>query len=155
MNYAIKNESIKPDKKLVFIINFEQLIDIKNTIKNILNNKLDLQLSVLGKINNNDHCKETLENEWKKVFGKNSGFRILSSQEIGTFFIAGSLTELFLYKIDGKPLGEMTTGLYGILRGLGFNKNKVELFLNDLRSNQYLLILRGHNLQINKIQNLL
>ena len=91
-----------------------------------------LQLSVLGKLEqdcvSNDkeiiRAKNELKHYWKESLGPASDFGLFCNPAIGTLFIVGSLVSLFLHDIDGKVLGEMSSGPYGILRGLGIAEKK-------------------------------
>ncbi len=67
---------------------------------------------------------------------------IIISQEFGTIFIAGKLTPMFLYEVKGKPIGEMSTGIYGVLRGLGVTQANLDLQLDAFKRDSFMLIVR-------------
>ena len=58
-------------------------------------------------------------------------------------YIAGPLVAMFLQDIDGKKLGTLSGGPYGILRGLGIDAEKVATALKVLENGGYLLTIRG------------
>lgn len=99
-----------------------------------------MQLCVLGQldkeyISNNKEIiesKKVLKAYWNSSLGENSNFGLFSNPKMGTLFIAGALVSQFLHDIDGKVLGEMLSGSYGILRGLGMTENDTSVFIKDL-----------------------
>ncbi|PIE77957.1 MAG: hypothetical protein CSA15_10285 [Candidatus Delongbacteria bacterium] len=157
---VVKKESLQKRKKFVYLKAYGDLLAIEQAIKTINKSTFDIQLTVLHKIVENGQSglnskEKQLEKYWNNVLGEYAGFGVLSSPEIGRFYIAGTLAGLFLHEIDGKPIGEMNTGIYGVLRGIGFHRNTVDLYLKDLLAGQYLLIARGLNAQISDIQHIL
>ncbi len=62
---------------------------------------------------------------------------------------------MFLHEIDGKTLGAMSTGPYGIIRGLGGYKLQTETYLKLLNDGSYLLILRGYDDELNALEDIL
>lgn len=122
-----------------------------------------LQLSVLGKLG--DDCiandkqlktaKKDLKEYWKGSLGSTSDFGLFCNPEIGTLFIAGYLASQFLHEISGKTLGEMTSGPYGILRGIGIAEKDSFTFLKALNEHAFLLILRGYDDELDRAEALL
>lgn len=157
---VMKKKVLDKERRFVYLKAFDCLTDTESAIRIVVNSTLNIQLSVLSKIHDelgdeDKTIQELTSQYWENSLGTHTGFGILTSPDIGNYFIAGTLADLFLQEIDGKPIGEMNTGVYGILRGLGFHQNTVDIFLKDLLAGQYLLISRGMNAQIDDIQNLL
>lgn len=63
--------------------------------------------------------------------------------EIGVIFCLGALSPMFLQQIDGKALGAIGTGVYGIIRGLGINEQEARQNINALSQGNYLLFISG------------
>ena len=99
--------------------------------------------------------KKDLKEYWKGSLGDSSEFALFCNPEIGTLFIAGSLVSQFIHDMDGKMLGEMTSGPYGILRGLGITKKDSALFLKALNDGSLLLILRAYDYELKRMEALL
>ncbi len=92
---------------------------------------------------------------WKSLLGPNIDFCIFNNHEIGEVFIAGPLTELFLYDVDGKKLGELSEGPYGILRGLGIEETIATEQVRELNEGNYLLLVNGHRFDIDGLEGIL
>ncbi|WP_445957809.1 hypothetical protein [Yeosuana sp.] len=152
------------NKKQVFFKEYKNLNQIKKTLKRVKEyHTSNIQVSILGKFpkNNSDDMK-LLEKDirdmhvyWRKVLGTSFDFGSFKNPEVGVVFIAGPLTSLFLNDINGKSLGTMTTGIYGVLRGLGANLFQAETYLKALNNNEYLLIMRGFDYDLYGMENLL
>ena len=86
-----------------------------------------LELSIIGKfpkdsyenINEFEQDVLNLESKWKKLLDDSVDFGFFENSEIGLVYVVGPLTSIFLYKINEAPLGVISAGPYGILRGLG------------------------------------
>lgn len=157
---VMKKELSHKKKKFVYLKAYKELSDIEDAVKIVQDSSLDIQLTVLRKIGEKgrdglEPQEKRLESYWNRLLGDYSRFGLLSSPEMGRFYIAGELADIFLHEIDGRPIGEMSTGIYGVLRGMGFHRSTVDIYLKDLLAGQYLLISRGLNAQINDIQRLL
>ncbi len=145
------NTKVKDLKeKRVLLKSFSTINQIEKTIKHICRLDNDgIQISVLGKLED-VNLDSNFSNYWSelKTYCANdlkltSSFGMVSNPEIGTFFIAGFLAPMFLQKINGKTIGSMSTGLYGILRGIGASETQATAYLRLLNSGSYVLILRG------------
>lgn len=147
-------------QKHFLIHSYQHLWQLEEAIQEI-NKKgtTQLQLSVLGKLTNDcisNHkealkAKAELKRYWKGTLGIASDFGLFCNPEIGTLFIAGTLVSQFLSNLNGKALGEMASGPYGILRGLGISKNSAATFIEALNERHYLLIIRGYGFDLKKI----
>ncbi|WP_291871701.1 hypothetical protein [Maribacter sp.] len=157
-------EITKQKQKLFFIKSYQYLWQLEEVIQEICKNATpQLQLSVLGKLtqdcisNNKESIKDEkkLKNYWKGSLGATSDFGLFCNPEIGTLFIVGDLTHQFLHDMDGKPLGEMSSGSYGILRGLGISENNASMYIKDLNKDCFLLILRSYDFELDIMQELI
>ncbi len=119
----------------------------------------NLQISVLGKVGN--EClngerrvlgaKKALKKYCQGILGKQSDFGWFCNPEIGTLFVAGSMTAIFTHLIDGKTLGAMSSGPYGILRGLGIGEEAVLDHIKKLNKGDFLLVVRGFRSDIDRL----
>ena len=150
----------KQEQKHFSIKSYQYLWQLEDAIKQIHTNALEqLQLSVLGQFgqeciaNNKEIIKsrKALKGYWKGFLGANSHFGLFCNPEIGTLFIAGALVPQFLNDMDGKALGEITSGPYGILRGLGIEENKATGYLKTLNNGHFLMLIRGYDYELDKM----
>lgn len=150
--------------KVIFLKAFNNLLNLEKAIRVVDERKLiDSQLSILGKLilkepnNVRNFSKETAKMNLysKKLLGNSTNFGVFENSDIGIIFIAGFLTEIFLHEINEKPLGVLATGPYGILRGIGAYPDQTTKYLQSLRSDNYLLILRGDDFELVELEDLL
>ena len=141
-------------QKQISFQSYKSLKQIEKALEgfHVINNS-KLQVSVLGrfpKING----KSILESEiqindlyyfWKGLLGPDIQYGDFENPEIGNVFVVGPLTSIFLSKINGKNLGNMSTCIYGVLRGLGADKSQAKKYIQTLSNNEYLVVLRGFN----------
>ncbi|MBQ0787751.1 MAG: hypothetical protein KBT69_09630 [Oceanihabitans sp.] len=151
-------------KKLFVIRTFQSLSQIETVLRHIAKkNNVPLQLSILGQITTNKAItKKELEKiiadikqQLSAVLGKQFQFGYFYNPEIGTLFIAGHLTPTFLNKIDERELASLPTGLIGIFKGLGINTEEINSYLNELKNDNYCLIIRGESSVLNTIEPML
>lgn len=150
------------NQKRVFLKSYPNFQQIEKVIKAMkLSQNKDVQVSIIGKLDL-DHLEDrkkqiALENEMEKkckaLFAYPIDFGILSNPEIGTIFITGFLVSMFLQEIELKKIGAMLTGPYGILRGLGIDQKSATKALKALYDGNYLIILRGYDIELNQFQN--
>lgn len=155
---------IKTEEKRFFSKIFDQLSEVEKIIRSIQENTIsDVQLTLLVKLENS-YCtdsqearekKEQLKTYWEKLLGPKTNFGFFTNREMGTIFIAGPLTELFLYDIDGKKLAELSEGPYGILRGLGIEEAEATNNVKKLKEGNYLLLVKGHRFDIDGLEGVL
>jgi len=115
-----------------------------------------VQLTLLGKVTTAaDHKNETdhewlddFVTRWRKFATTPIEYGVVTNPEIGTIFIVGSFADMFLQEINGKKIGSMTTGIYGVLRGLGIDQEAVNAYINALSDGTYLIILRGYDYEL-------
>ncbi len=161
----IMETSIRKERHKQFLIeSYPHLWQLENAIEAVLNKgSEELQISVLGKVS--EDCasedsqvlksRKALKEYWKESLGEASDFGLFCNPEFGTLFIAGALVSQFLHDLDGKPLGEMSSGPYGVLRGLGISKEAANNYIKALKESYYLLLLRGYIPELKKIALLL
>ncbi|TDS16837.1 hypothetical protein DFQ03_1325 [Maribacter caenipelagi] len=156
---------LKQKQQIFSIKSYQKLWQLKTAIHqlNILNAN-NLQLSVLGKLNQNAVLKSSqneqanteLNQNLKTIFGVKTDFATFNNPEIGTLFITGTVVPHFLQDMYGsKQLGEFPSGPYGILRGLGFTEKIASSCLQDLYNNYFLLILRSYEQELKFVDELL
>lgn len=154
----------KPREKRFFSKTFDQLSQVEQAITFVLaENPLDPRSTLLVKLDKIHHTElweaeemnERLKTYWKKLLGPKTDFGFFYNREIGTVFIAGPLSELFLHDVDGKKLAELSEGPYGILRGLGIDDTETASYIKKLNEGRYLLLIRGNGLDLNALENAL
>lgn len=160
----MKSEVSKQAKKHVFIRGFPYLWQLEEALGLIqkLPFSRHLQLSVLGKVSgrciNDDRktltSKEELKTYWRGSLGPGTDLGLFCNPEIGSLFIAGPLASQFLNDLDGKVLGEMASGPYGVLLGLGISKKNATSFLEALNQEYFLLMARGRAQQLDRLPKL-
>jgi len=58
------------------------------------------------------------------------------------------LVSQFLHDMDGKALGAMDSGPYGILSGLGIALSEATDFLEKLDHGHFVLVVRGYDFEL-------
>lgn len=150
----------KEETKHFFIQSYGRLWQLERAIELVKKISFEnVQISVLGKVSQKCiltdkviRVKEELKMYWKESLGVDSDFGIFCNPEMGTLFIAGNLVSQFLHDIDGNILGEMSSGPYGIFRGLGIGETDTAKYLKLLNNYQFLLILRGNDQQLDVLK---
>ena len=150
----------KQAKKHFFLRNYPHLWQLEEAIKIAQKDGSErLSLSVLGKLG--DRCisgekkiltsKKELKAYWRGSLGPHTDFGLFCNPEIGTLFITGNLVSQFLHDLDGKALGAMSSGPYGILRGLGLPKEDAARYIRLLNQENFLLMARGYRFQLDRL----
>jgi hypothetical protein len=152
-----------PYKKTQKHIRFNHYQDLRQLEKRLLSftriKDLHIQISVLGKVMqheedlaiNNPNATYSINAYWKTLFGNSVNFGSFFNPEIGNVFIVGALAPTFLYEVNGKPLAMMSSGPYGIFRGLGLGEIDSSMYLKMLINGSYLLIIRASENEIERI----
>lgn len=157
----MKSKIKETNQKRVFLKSYSKFQQIEQAIKALkVSDNTTIQISIIGKFddNNLDHAKtlvdlkEGMEKKCKALFEYPIDFGILSNPDIGTLFITGFLVSMFLQEIELKEIGAMLTGPYGILRGLGIDKESACLSLKALHEGDYLMIVRGFENQLEPLE---
>ena len=123
----------------------------------------DENISILGKASQfyvDTHIlfsqdTEALKNRWKKILGYSTNLGSFINPELGNVLIIGALASSFLYAIDGKTLGMLSAGPYGILRGIGATETEVVTHLRNLYNDHYILIFRGSEMELKTFKKIL
>ncbi|MDO1513901.1 hypothetical protein Q2T41_14665 [Maribacter confluentis] len=161
----MKSIRFKQQQQIFRIKSYQKLWQLKPVIHQL--NMLtanSLQLSVLGKLNQNlvlkssqnEQVKTELNQNLKSIFGVKTDFATFNNPEIGTIFITGTIVYHFLQEMYGsKQLGEFPSGPYGILRGLGFTEKIASSCIQDLYNNYFLLILKSYEEELKFVDELL
>lgn len=156
-------ENYNTKQKQVYFKAYKHLFLLENALKYIKEEDANFQISILGKVvhfyldkdmevsNNIDIIKKF----WKDLLGKTINFGSFYNPEIGNVFIAGSLAPTFLHIINDKPLAALTSGPYGIFRGIGADETQAAAYLKLLNSGNYLLIFRGFKDELHNLDNML
>jgi hypothetical protein len=137
-----------------------QLSEVENFIEHTTRLNSDPQLTLLLKLgqhyqDNGPEAREryaTLKAYWKKLLGASTDFGFFYNAEIGTIFIAGPLSEVFLYAVKHKKLGELSGGPYGILRGLGITEKEAATQIKNLNEGRYLVLIKRNLSTINLLK---
>jgi hypothetical protein len=140
---------------------FAQLTQVERAIKHSTKtNGMDSQFTLLVKLGQTYNAERRLAEEknkelktyWRKLLGAKTDFGFFYNPEIGTIFIAGPLSELFLHDIDGKKLGALTEAPYGILRGLGISEPEAIDNIKKLNEGRYLLLVRMNRFDLKSLE---
>lgn len=151
-------------QKQVYFKAFQELPQLENVLEQIKEkNASEFQMTILGKVIQfySDKDMEIPENTsyikayWKDLLGKTVNFGQFYNPESGFIFIVGPLVSTFLQKINGRYLATLSSGPYGIFRGIGVTEIEATTYLRLLDSGQYLLILRGFSDEIQKLDMIL
>ena len=145
-------KTIKAGKKRFSSKVFEQLSEVEEAINGILSKRTsDAELTVLVKLIDAPYANLSeveqrnggLRARWKELLGPNTHFGFFNNEDIGSVFIAGSLTGVFLFDVEDRKLAELSEGPYGILRGLGIDEAKANPHIKKLSQGRYLLLIRN------------
>lgn len=148
----MKSVSSDSKQKDTLIKRYEHLWQVEQAIHIILaSNTEPLHPSVLGTINkkNKDDeqlltIKGELEDFCKNLLDPLMNFGFLKVPEIGLVFAAGPLAKILLNRVEGKAIGEMSTGIYGVLRGLGASQFQATEYIKILKNGGYLVATRSY-----------
>lgn len=139
---------------------YQHLWQLEKRLLSFTSNKeLHIEISILGKVIqyekdqalNNPNGTNIIKPYWKTLLGDSISFGSFYNPEIGNVFIVGALAPTFLYKVNGKPLAMLSSGPYGIFRGLGLGEIDSSMYLKMLINGSYLLIIRASKNEIERI----
>jgi len=160
----MKSNIQEKNEKSVFIKSYPEFLLVEKAVKVIDKNKsTHLQISVLGKISEhhkveekkNSIAKDIIEAKCKSLFEFPNDFGMLTNPKIGNIFITGFLVGTFLQEVEKKTIGSLSTGPYGILRGLGIDRDRTTYYIKALQKGNYILILRGYADEMNQFIDIL
>mgnify|MGYP001038049588 CR=1 FL=1 len=157
-------ENYYTKQKQIYFKAFQHLSHLENALKCIKREGIfNSQISILGKTTQFFEDKEieisdeffSIKKYWKNQLGHSVNFGSFYNPQIGTIFIVGSLASTFLHKINGKPLAALSSGSYGIFRGIGASKIEASAYLKLLNRGNFLLVFRGFENELHQLENLL
>ncbi|MBJ7880170.1 hypothetical protein [Gelidibacter salicanalis] len=151
------------EQKQIYLRAYQDLSQLENDLKHLEEKTSHFQVSVLGSVaqfygdKNIEISKDTnmIKAYWEDLLGERVNFGSFYNPESGSVFIAGALVTTFLHKINGKCLATLSSGPYGIFRGMGGSEAQATTYLKQLNSGQYLLILRGFEDKTQELDELL
>ena len=122
-----------------------------------------LKITVVGKVaqfysnDDSDDYKNlaTLKMYWNQLLGGSTTFASFKNAVLGNIFIAGPLASTFLGEVNGKTLGTLSVGPYGIMMGMGATVLQAKTFIEMLHNGCYLLLLRGQEQDLEQYKNIL
>lgn len=150
--------------KQIYLRAYENLFQLEKDLMLLQQqDHMDSTISVLGKASkfyldtNIEVSKDAnaIKLYWEKALGYTTNFGSFINPELGNVFIIGALASSFLYAIDGKTLGMLSSGPYGILRGIGAKETDVAEYLKKLYDDNYLLIFRGSGNELKNYKTIL
>jgi hypothetical protein len=151
-------------KKRFLIRTYSDLPKIEKILSTIAKkNNVPLQLSILGQLTTDKGITKKeitkiiadIKQQLSAVLGKQFQFGYFHNPEIGSLFIAGHLTPTFLDKIDKRELASLPTGLLGIFKGLGIDVEEINNYLDELKNENYCLIIRAESSVLDTIEPML
>ncbi|MCJ7465924.1 MAG: hypothetical protein MUO53_04435 [Maribacter sp.] len=90
----------------------------------------------------NSASKKELKTYYTDLLGT-ADMLFFANFEVGSHCIAEFLVSQFLHNVDGKALGTLSSGPYGILRGLGIPEREPVINLKQLKEARLLLSIRA------------
>lgn len=150
----------KPYDKIQKQIHFkpyQHLWQLEKRLQNFRSYKdLNIQISILGKVIQyeedqaikNPNGTNIIKAFWKTLLGDSVNFGSFYNPEIGNVFIVGALATIFLHEVNGRPQAMLSSGPYGIFRGLGVEEIDASVYLKMLNKGSYLLIIRASKNEI-------
>ncbi|WP_339626627.1 hypothetical protein [uncultured Winogradskyella sp.] len=149
-------------QKKIYFRAYKELSQLENALKHLKEENTALsQVSILGKVAQFDTSSSSFNDTYliktslQNLLGKTLRFGTFNNPESGSVFIAGALVTTFLHKINGKSLATLSSGSYGIFRGIGVSELQATTYLKLLNTGSYLLILRGCKFEIEALDTLL
>lgn len=159
----MKAKIAKSAHKHVFSKIYLDSFHILEAAEIITNESADYKLSILGKTNILNSAQNkgqintgiAIKDHLSKITKVAMESDYFYNPEIGYIFIIGPLTSIFLNDLEGKTLGAISAGPYGILRGLGIPPKEATSHIKALKKGGYLMIVRGYDDDLDILENLL
>lgn len=159
----MKSKNTKAINKHVISKIYFDSIHILEAAEIITDASADYEITILGKtniLNSNKNKGQintgmAIKDHLSKITKVVMEYDYFYNPEIGYIFITGPLTSIFLNDLEGKTLGNISAGPYGILRGLGISPKEASAHIEALKKGGYLLIARGYNNNIDTLENML
>lgn len=138
---------VKNDEPGIFLVPIAQLSHLEKWVARKRKSSSDMPLTLLFKLGQHSFgegefnlLKPGLKEYWERILGQDLEFGFFFNEDIGTIFVAGPYSGLFLQVINNKKLGSFAKGVHGILGGLGLNDRKTAEGIMKLNQGQYLII---------------
>ncbi|NND79557.1 MAG: hypothetical protein HKN53_06650 [Maribacter sp.] len=159
----MKAKIAKSDHKFVFSKIYSDSIHLLEAAEIITNESSACELSILGKTNILNSAQNkgqintgiAIKDHLSKITKEVMECDYFYNPEIGYIFIIGPLTSIFLNDLEGKSLGAISVGPYGILRGLGISHKQTISHIKALKKGGYLMIVRGYDDDLDILENIL
>ena len=159
----MKAKVTKSAHKHVFSKIYLDSFHILEAAEIITNESADYELSILGKTNILNSAQNkgqintgiAIKDHLSKITKVVMECDYFCNPEIGYVFVIGPLTSIFLNDLEGKTLGAISAGPYGILRGLGISPKEATAHIEALKKDGYLLIVRGYDDDLDILDNIL
>lgn len=154
------SENYNTKQKQIYFKAFQNLSELETALKLLhVEGFSNEQISVLGSTTQfyldigieESKNTDSIKMYWTKIWGNTLNFGTFNIPQIETVFVIGPLASIFLHEINGKPLATLSSGTYGVFRGIGASETQANTSLKLLSSGSYILILRGFK---NKMKNL-
>jgi len=153
----------KSARKHVFSKIYFASFQILEAAEIISNESADYEITIIGKTNILNSAQNkgqintgiAIKDRLSKITKVAMECDYFYNPEIGYIFITGPLTSIFLNDLEGKTLGAISAGPYGILRGLGISPKEATAHISALKKGGYLLIARGYDPGLDTLENLL
>ena len=155
---------MKSNTAKIYFKPYQSLSSLETAIKDLeVVAAIDCKITVVGKVTkfcsdkNIDVLKnfDTLKMYWQKFLCNSDSFGSFKNSEIGNVFIAGPLASTFLGDVNGKTLGTLSVGPFGIIRGMGASEIQPKTFLEMLNLGNYLVLFRGSESELEKYKAIL
>lgn len=150
--------------KQIYFKAYQHLSQLENALK-YLNSEdsCNFQISILGRTSQFYQDKDIevakditlIKEHWKNLLGNSVNFGSFYNPQIGTVFIVGNLVSTFLHQINGKPLATLSSGSYGIFRGIGASEIEATNYIKLLNTGDFLLVFRGFEEELHNLDTLL
>jgi len=144
--------------KKTFLNSYTNFAELENALLAIREmNDDSIGISVIGNANDTDDShklalhKNDMQQLLKKIIGDETEFDSFYNRELGHLFVSGFLVSTFLNPIGKSNIGILSGGPYGVLRGFGVSEQQAAESVKNLSNGDYLLVIRGNNLTIEKL----
>jgi hypothetical protein len=147
-------------QKVTFIKDYSDFSQTEKALLDLTNDKsFNSQFSIIGKLSDENYPTKRftsgrflIEDRLIKMLGASVTYGKVVNSEIGTLIVIGFLASYFLQEVEGKTLGSLSEGPYGIIRGLGFSNEETAYFIKAVDAGHFLLLIRDYQHVLNKLK---
>jgi len=147
-------------QRTTFIKDYSDFNQIEKALFNLTHNKNFIsQFSIIGKLSDENYPTQRftngrflIEDRLKKVLDTSIHYGKVVNSKIGTLIITGFLASYFLQEVEGRTLGSLSEGPYGIIRGLGFSNEETVYFIKAVDAGHFLLLIRDYQYRLNELK---